>query len=182
MLEYITGAAAAWDCPISLERARSHDLLATLQAHPRTPDNMEVIKRWEDVRAQGWLTEEQKLLLRNLDQEHILLIDEGGKFVLLPYQQIENVAGAQRPGRAFIFERNRNIWVVYWHVSGEGFLELPLAAKQVSLMRDLGKPLPVKGNNKQTKLPLGERRYIEFHNLTRGQVIAAFQKATILSS
>ena len=182
MLEFATSVAAAWDCPISLEQPSHQDILLALEAHPRTSDNMEVIRRWEDVRAQGWLTQAQKLSLRNLEQEHTLLVDERGQFVLLPYQQIENVAGANAPGRAFLFERNGQVWVTYWHTSGEGFLELPLGAKQMTLMRDPGKPLAVKGNGKQTKLPLGERRYLEFHNLNRQQVTAAFQSAKILSS
>ena len=183
MLEYVSSVAAAWDCPISLDRAgASKNILAGLEAHPRTSDNMEVIRRWEDVRAQAWLTKEQKMSLRNLEQEHTLLVDEDGNFVLVPCDQIDNVAGTKAPGRAFLFERNGDIWVAYWHTSGEGFLELPLAAKQVSMMRELGKPLAVKGSSKQARLPLGERRYLQFHNLTRQQVIGAFQSAKISSS
>ena len=182
MLEYATSVAAAWDCPISLEQSSHEDILSALEAHPRTPDNLEVIRRWEDVRAQSWLTPAQKLSLRNLEQEHTLLVDENGQFVLLPYEQIENVAGTKAPGRAFLFERNGNIWAVYWHTSGQGFLELPLEARQMTLMRDPGKPIAVKGKDKPTKLPLGERRYLEFHDVNRQRVIAAFQSAKILSA
>jgi hypothetical protein len=181
MLEYVTSRAAAWDCPISLSQG-DPDFLGALDAHPRTPDNLEVIRRWEEVRATSWLTEEQKMALRNLDQEHTLLIDERGKFVLLPWKQIENVAGAKAPGRAFLFERNGNAWVAYWHTSGEGFLQLPIAAKQLALMKELGKSTAVNGNGKELKVPLGERRYLEFPKLTRQEVIAAFQNARILSS
>jgi hypothetical protein len=181
MLEYATSRAAAWDCPISLSRG-PQNLLQALQAHPRTPDNLEVIRRWEEVRAQSWLTEKQKMALRDLDQEHTLLIDEQGKFVLAPWEQIENVAGAKQPGRAFLFQRNGNIWVAYWHTSGEGVLQLPIAAKQATLMRELGESTHVKGNGKQLKVPLGERRYLEFSNLDRQEVIRAFQNAKILST
>jgi hypothetical protein len=177
MLEYVTSVAAAWDCTIAL-----FGDLPALEAHPRTADNLEVIRRWEDVRAQAWLTEDQKMSIRNVEQEHTLLIDENGKLVLLPYEQIHNVAGAAMPGRAFLFERNGNVWAVYWHTSGEGFLELPLAAKQVTLMKELGKPLAVKGDGNHTKLPLGDRRYLEFHGSTREQVTAAFQNAQIVTS
>jgi hypothetical protein len=177
MLEYVTSVAAAWNCTIAL-----FGDLPALEAHPRTADNLEVIRRWEEVRAQAWLTEDQKISLRNVEQEHTLLIDENGKFVLLPYEQIQNVAGAAMPGRAFLFGRNGNVWAVYWHTSGQGFLDLPLAAKQVTLMKELGKALVVKGDGNHTKLPLGDRRYLEFHGLTRQQVTAAFQDARILPS
>ena len=182
MLEYATSVAAAWDCPISLERGSHAELTSALEAHPRTSDNLEVIRRWEDVRAQDWLTQEQKLSLRNLDQEHTLLLDERGQFMLLPYEQIENVAGAKLPGRAFSFERNGNIWAVYWHTSGEGLLELPIEAKALTLMQELGRPLAVKKSRRGLELPLGERRYLKFDKLTRQEVIAAFQNAKILPS
>ena len=54
--------------------------------------------------------------------------------------------------------------------------------KQMTLMRELGKPLAVKGDGNVVKLPLGERRYLEFHNLTRKEVIAALQNAKILAN
>jgi hypothetical protein len=177
MLEYVTSRAAAWDCPIALVGD-----LAAMDTHPRTADNLEVIRRWEDVRALAWLTQEQKMALRNLEQEYTLLLDKRGEFVLIPCAQIENVAGKEAPGRASIFEREGNVWVAYWHTSGEGFLKVPLGAKQMTLMRELGKPLAVKGDGNVVKLPLGERRYLEFHNLTRKEVIAALQNAKILAN
>jgi hypothetical protein len=177
MLEYVTSRAAAWDCPISLVG----DLTA-MEAHPRTADNLEVIRRWEEVRARRWLTEKQKMALRNLEQEHTLLVNEHGEFVLVPCAQIENVAGTETPGRAFLFEHGGNIWVSYWHTSGEGLLELSLEPKQMKLMRELGKPIAVNGTGRKVKLPLGERRYLEFYKLTRPEVISAFQNAKILPS
>jgi hypothetical protein len=181
MLEYVTSRAAAWDCPISLSEGSS-DLLSALEAHPRTGDNLEVIRRWEDLRAQEWLTQEQKIALRNLEQEHTLLVDERGEFVLVPWDQIEGVAGAKAPARAFVFERNRKVCIAYWHTSGEALLEVALEATQLTLMREFGKPLAVKGNAKTVKLPLGDLRYVEFHQLTRQEAIAAFQNARILPS
>jgi hypothetical protein len=177
MLEYVTSRAAAWDCPIAMQS----DLQA-MDAHPRTPDNLEVIRRWENVRAQKWLTQQQKTALRNLDQEHILLVDEQEQFALVPCAQIEKVAGTDIPARAFVFEYLGSTWAAYWHTSGEAMLQIALPAKQIALMKDIGKPLPVKASGKQTKLPLGERRFVQLHNVTRQQAIAAFQNATILSA
>jgi len=177
MLEYVTSRAAAWDCPIAMLGD-----LSAMEAHPRTADNLEVIRRWESVRSREWLTSGQKMSLRNLEQEHTLLVDEAGEFVLLPWDQIENVAGEKDKGRAFIFERQGNVWVAFWHTSGEGLLEIPLATKQMTLMKELGKPLAVKGTSKKVPLPLGDKRYLEFHKLSRQEVIAAFQNAKILPS
>jgi hypothetical protein len=175
MLEYVTSRAAAWDCPISLVSD-----LEAMDAHPRTLDNLEVVRRWEEVRARRWLTLEQKISLRNLEQEHTLLMDERGEFVLVPCVQIERVAGGAAHGRAFLFEHEDSVWATYWHTSGEGVLQISLSAKQLTLMKELGRPLTVKTAGRQVKLPLGERRYLKFHNLTRREVIAAFEGATIL--
>jgi hypothetical protein len=175
MLEYVTSRAAAWDCPISLVGD-----LEAMDAHARTVDNLEVIRRWEEVRERRWLTQPQKMELRNLEQEHTLLVDQRGEFVLTPWTQIENVAGKDAPARAFIFEHQGTTWVAYWHTSGQAALELSLGSKQMTLMRELGKPMAVHGNNKNVRLPLGERRYVEFYKLTRQEVIAAFQNAKII--
>jgi len=175
MLEYVTSRAAAWDCPIAL-----NSNLQAMDAHPRTPDNLEVIRRWEEARASNWLTYEQKAMLRDLEQEHTLLVDEHGKFVLAPCVQIEKVAGGPAPGRAFLFEYRGSVWAAYWHTSGEGFLQMSLPAKQVTLMRELDKPLTIRTSGSHVKLPLGEKRYLRFGNLTRQEVIAAFEGATLL--
>jgi hypothetical protein len=177
MLEYVTSRAAGWDCPIALLGE-----LEDLEAHPRTADNLEVIRRWEDARAEGWLTEDQKAELRNLKQEHILLINEQVRFELAPYEQIDCAGGKDQPARAFLFERNGEVYVVYWHTSGEGILELPLEAQQLRIMKELGKPQLVKGRADTVKLPLGERRYLQGKGLSREQVITAFRTARILST
>lgn len=179
MLEYVSSRAAAWDCPISLSEGGS-DLLSALEAHPRTADNLEALRRWEEARIREWLTQEQKIALRNLEQEHTLLVDERGEFELVPWDQIQSVAGAKGPARAFVFERNRKVYVAYWHTSGEAFLELALKARQLTLMREFGKPIEVKGGTEKAKLPLGDLRYIEFHQLTRQEAITAFQMARII--
>ncbi|RLD36258.1 MAG: hypothetical protein DRI73_01000, partial [Bacteroidetes bacterium] len=129
MLEYVTSRAAAWDCPVSI-----HANLEKFDLHPRTPDNLEVLRRWEEVRAQKWLTEEQKHMLQNLEQEHILLINEQKEFEMLPYNQIMDVANGSREVRAFIFERNNDLYVVYWHISESKRLELPLASESIILL------------------------------------------------
>jgi len=104
------------------------------------------------------------------------------QFVLAPCVQIERVAEADAPGRAFLFEYQGSVWVAYWHTSGEATLQIALQAKQMTLMRELGKILPVKAAGKQTKLPLGERRFVQLHNVTHQEAIAAFRNATILSA
>jgi len=175
MLEYVTSRAAAWDCPVSV-----HVNLQRFDAHPRTPDNLEVLRRWEEVRVQNWLTDEQKKMLQNLHQEHILLLNENKEFELLPYDQISDVAGGSRDVRAFIFERNDDLYVVYWHISGEKNLSLNLNAANVKLCENPGEEenISSSGENSVT-VPVSNRRYLIFSDLSRDEVVSAFQNAKI---
>lgn len=172
MLEYVTSRAAGWSSIISLLGNLDH-----FRNHPRTADNLEVIRRWEEVRVTDFLTEEQKESLREPHQEHILLVNEEGNFELLPYEQIVNIANNSKGVRAFIFDRDNKTWVVYWHTSGEGNMELAVHAKKMTLFEDLGKEISL-GNEENIVIPVGNRRYILF-NLTKEEVIDLFSRAKI---
>ncbi len=176
MLEYVTSRAAGWDCPVSLQSN-----LALFDAHPRTADNLEVLRRWEEVRASHWLTEEQKKMLRDLKQEHILLINEKNEPELVPYYQIMNVASGSRDVRAFSFSRNDGRYVVYWHISGDRRLELPVQQEDITLLDELGKEVrtePASGG--RTIVPVGHRRYIKTTKLSAEELAAALSKARII--
>jgi hypothetical protein len=175
-LEYVTSRAAAWDCPISIQAN-----LELFAAHPRTTDNMEVLKRWEEVRAQHLLTVEQKQMLRDMKQEHILLVNEKNEFELQPYDQILNIANGSRDVRAFTFKRNKDLYIVYWHISGNKRLELPISSKDFTLMENLGKDIPVSSENGgKTVVPVGNRRYIKTNKLTKDELATAFSNAKII--
>jgi hypothetical protein len=175
-LEYVTSRAAAWDCPISI---MSNLKLFTI--HPRTPDNMEVLRRWEKVRADHWLTEDQKKMLRNLQQEHILLINEKDQPELQPYEQITQVAGGSREIRAFIFRRNNDLYVVYWHISGEKKLELPVKPGDIKLLQEIGKEIPlISDAGNRIVIPAGGRRYLMTSSLTKDELVKAFGDARII--
>jgi len=175
MLEYGTSRAAAWDCPVALMSS-----LPKFREHPRTPDNLEVMRRWEDARAAGWLTEEHKSALRNLDQEHILLIDEDAQFELAPYDRVEGAAGGSAEITAYVFERKGASYAVYWHNSGEAALELPAGPGDIALMKDLGAEIaPVSGADSTVTLPLAGRMYVK-SSLPKAALIEAFKNAKII--
>ena len=177
MLEYVTSRAAAWDCPISM-----HSNLKQFAAHARTPDNLEVIRRWEDVRARHWLTEQQKQMLQNLQQEHILLLNEKKELELVPYDQITDVARGSREVRAFTFIRNNEVYAVYWHISGNKKIELPVNSKDITVMENLGQEMKVHSgkDGKTALLPVGNRRYIKTNKLTKDELVAAFKNAKLI--
>jgi hypothetical protein len=175
MYEYGTSRAAAWDCPVTMM-----ERIDRFQTHPRIDDIFEVLRRWEDVRAKKWLTEEQKKELRKLDQEHILLINEKKEYELVPYDRIENAAGGSKDIIAYIFERNEERFVVYWHSRGSGNLELPLAGKCVTLEKELGdEPIPITVKEGAIVIPADNRRYLR-SRLSKEELIEAFNKAKLV--
>ena len=171
MLEYVTSKAAAWNSVICLVGN-----LDDLKRHPRTDDNLEVIRRWEEARETGFITEDKKEILKNAGQEYILLINETGKFELLPYRQITK---EKWKVRAFVFKRNNKTWVVYWHISGKGKIELPINESKVKLYKELGKEVKIKATSNGIILPVGNRRFLQF-DLTEAEVVDLFSKVKLL--
>ena len=112
MWEFGTSRAAAWDCPATIQMYPS-----VARMHPRIDDIMEVMRRWEDVRAKNWLTPAQKEALKSPVQEHHLYLNEKGEYEL---HEIEMLPTPERaPGiRGFLFERGGQRIVACWHTSG----------------------------------------------------------------
>ncbi len=176
MLEYVTSRAAAWDCPVSIQSS-----LERFDGHPRTSDNLEVLRRWEQVREKDWLTEEQKEELQNLNQEHTLLINEQDTFELVPYNRIMDVANGSREVRAFTFRRNGEVYAVYWHISDNKKIKLPISPQNITLLEGMGKEISIIDGKKEASviLPTGKRRFIKTSE-TKSELITAFEKAEIL--
>ncbi len=173
MLEFVTSRAAGWNSIISLLGN-----LDNFKNHARTNDNLEVVRRWEEVRVNGFLTDEMREKLKSHFDEHTLLINEKGEYELVKYQQIEDVADGNKSVRAFIFERNNKTWVVYWHTSGSAEIELNVNAKDITLYKDLGKEISVKESGNKVILPVNSRLYIEF-NLSSQEVKTLFKNAKL---
>ena len=114
MWEYGTSKAAAWDSPVSVQMN-----LGAAKAHPRTADILEVMRRWEDVRARNWLTPAMKTSLRVPGREHHLYLEPNGEYALYETEMLSSPAGAPHI-RAFAFERKGRQTVAYWHMRGKG--------------------------------------------------------------
>lgn len=174
MYEYVCSRGTAWDGPISIVAK-----LNELRNHPRTDDNLEVMKNWEDARIQGYFTAEQKEELKRRGQEHILLRDEKGNFEMLPYEEIQEPAGKGKDVKAFVLERKGKAWLVYWHIRGEGTLTLDVNPSEVKLYSKIGKRASFKKAKGQVILPIDNRKYVEFNNKTIDEVKALVKQAVL---
>lgn len=175
MYEYICSRGAAWDCPIALMGK-----LDQLRAHPRTADNLEVTRNWEEARIQKIFSPQQKEELKKTDQEHFLFKNEAGKFELIPYEKIENLAKNSEEVRAFLFERKGKTGVVYWHVRGAKYLRMPVDQSKVQLLergcKEISMNLAVaKG---YSIVPVDNRRYMMF-DLPKKKVLEIMSNAEL---
>ncbi len=176
-IEFVTGKAAAWDCPVSLQAEP-----AALARHPRTADNLEVFRRWEEVRAGKWLNGEQKRMLRDPEREFILLLDEKGAFELVPYERVATVAGGGREVIVYLFERKGALYAVYNHISADKRLELPLDPDGLFVLENLGDARAAAAGERGATavVPLGKRRYLRTSVPRRAELTEAFAHARIL--
>lgn len=174
MYEYGSSRAAAWDCPVTM----MCDFEA-FEKNPRTEDNFEILRRWEDVRAKKWLTQAQKDALKDTAQEHILLRNGVGEYELLPYDRITGAAGGDARVSAYVFERLGKTWVVCWHNTGKGVLTLPLKKTAVQYLAEVdGAEIFVEQSADGLHLPVAGRCYL-CTDLPREKVIHAFREATL---
>lgn len=119
MWEFGTSRAAAWDCPVTVHMSRNQTRI------PRFDDLLEVMRRWEDVRAKNWLTPAQKEALKSPTQEHHLYLNEKGEYELHEIEMLPTPAAAPQL-RGFVFERNGKRCVAYWHIGGSETAEIAL--------------------------------------------------------
>lgn len=171
LYEYGTSKAAAWDCPITIQ---TH--LERFASNPRTDDILEVMRRWEDVRAKNWLTAEQKLALRNPEREFTLLLDVDGDYELIPCHRLST----GKDLTAYCFTRQSRTWVVCWHTRGAADLFLPIGAEKLQAEPQFGSqtvmPEPVDGG---CRIPVAGRQYYST-NLSAAQLAAAFARGQLL--
>ena len=167
---YSSAKAAAWDCPATMISDRKF-----FGENPRLYDILEVLRRWEDARTSGFFTAGQKEQMKDLEQEHILLINEEKQYELQPYYRVE--LPEDRPITAYTFTRGDESWAVYWHQAGEGKLKLPVDSAELQLYEELWQP-PVSLEDGPAILPADKCRYVKTA-LPREKLVEVFQKAEL---
>ena len=131
MWEFGTSRAAAWDSPTTIQFN-----LRRITTHPRRDDLLEVIRRWEDVRARKWLTPAQKAALKSPTREHHLYVNERGEYELHEIEMLPPPPKAKSI-RAFVFECNGRRVICCWHISGAATIEAPLGPNGASVVREV---------------------------------------------
>ena len=169
--EYGTSKAAAWDCPATMQAN-----IERFRLHPRTDDILEVMRRWEEARCTGLLTDEVKERLRDPESEFTLLRDGCGRLVLCKYERLETCAHIT----AYAFAYEEKTCAVYWHNRSEGRLKLPLAEGSFLLRDELcGNEVTVENQEGYTVIPAGGKRYI-VSDISPEKLRETFARAVLL--
>lgn len=171
--EFGTSKAASYDCPATMQAN-----ISRFKQNPRTSDVFEVMRRWEDVRAKNWLTNEQKLMLRQPDKEFTLLINANGEYELVEYTQV-SVANGNSSVRAFVFERNGKAYATLWDDKGESLVRLD-ENSVASYTKELEtEPLSIDRSNGKADIRISSKAYIA-SSLSISELTSALNNATII--
>jgi hypothetical protein len=151
--EYGMMRATAWDCPATV-RMRAPSKHGTA---PLRDCSLDVIKRWEDAKANGFFTEEIKKDLREYDGEALLFVNEDGNFELHKVSEVKCADGVY----AFTFERGSKAYASICCVGEERKLSLSLASSKVSYFDDKsGEKFAVSESGSDSVISVGSRRFL----------------------
>lgn len=176
VFEFGLAKAVSCDCPVTIF-GHQYD---RFNAHPRTDDIFEVLRRWEDAKMRGWFTPEDKAMLKQPDKEHILLIDENGDYELCEYSQIKKAFGGTKDATVFVFTRKGKTYVVLWHNKGSAKVSLPIEADKLTYETALGgDTIPIEADGNNSILPIEKRWYLST-DLSVDAIVDAFENAKLI--
>ena len=170
IFEYGSCKAVAWDCPTCIS-----DTPDVYAQHKRINDIFEMLRRWEDARRYGFLTDEQKEALKDAEKEFTLLINENGEYELAEYFEIKI---PDSKISAFSFERCGKSYVVYWHNEGSARLRVKLSG-ELTLTEDIGKEaLEIGREDGEIIIPADNKKYL-CSSLPIGELRRAFENCKV---
>ena len=168
MIEFSTSRAAGWDTGTSLWTT-----VAWSEANQRNDDILEIFNLWERAREENFLTEKDRMALRDPHVEHTLLVNEMGNLELLPYFKLKNINIKEI--RAFYFRRKGEFWVVFWHTTGEGRFILPIDKNNIEIFSSLdSEPIELDIQQGKTLIEVSNRNYMRLKNISLSQIESAF--------
>ncbi len=164
--EFGTSRAASWDCPVAVLTD-----LSVMAKNPRTKDNLEVLRRWEEYRP--LLTDEEKLELRSAENEHTILKTDSG-YALVKYERVNTPSDIT----AYVFEYEKKAYATLWHKTGEGKVTLRLDGKKISYKNEfIGDNLPITEEDGEITVSVSDKAYLS--GATKDELVFALSSCKI---
>lgn len=159
-IEYLMCKSLALDAPISLQTS-----FTAMEAHPLTPDILEIIRQYEEIRAAKAVSAADTQRLAELQQDFVLLpaVLRPGKreAEFAAVEAVENAAG-MRDVRALVGARGEDTVVTLWHRLGkEGKLVVDLAGTPSVTAYDVnGDRVAIESTDGRLSMPLDHCRLL----------------------
>ena len=172
--EYLMVKSLAYDLPISLQTS-----FGRMESHPLTPQILEIVKVYEELRMAGTLDKETRDKLREMGRDFILLQGQDRRR-FIEVQEMPSVAGSQDV-RAFVGDLNGGAVATVWHYIKDGKLTLTVDPSRVSAISFLGEPIAIeKGDGKVTVAVNSMRTTLLFDGIPAEQVRGILDKGAFV--
>ena len=109
--QFLASKAFAWNAPLTVVVTSSK-----LTRHPRTDDNLQVLKRWSDARSNARFTETQRAAIRDPAREFWLVDDPTGESAAPILVEVKKIASDPTRGE-FTYPYNDRLYTVTWNPS-----------------------------------------------------------------
>lgn len=156
-IEYLMGKSLAYNAPISLQTS-----FARMDAHPLTPDILEIVRQYEALRAAGTVPIDVRQTLGKTGQDFILLPDRlrasDAAATFAAVAPLESLAGG-RDLRALCGDWDGGAVASLWHFVGKpGTLILPSVRLDVYDVH--GRPVEIVRASGQIRVSVDQRRLV----------------------
>lgn len=179
-IEYLMAKSVALDAPISLQTS-----FAAMEAHPLTPDILEIIRQYEEIRAAKTIAAADRQRLAELQQDFVLLPaalrTDKAKPEFVEMEPVEKAAGT-RDVRMLIGSRGEDTVATLWHRLGkEGRLVIRLNGSPAVTAFDVqGHRIAIEAAGNRAAIPIDCRRLVVlFAGSTPAAVREAIGSATL---
>jgi hypothetical protein len=156
-IEYLMVKSLAYNAPISLQTS-----FARMEAHALTPDILEIVRRYEELRFSGRVPTLICEQLKEQGRDFVLLPetmepqDAVPRFV--PVQEVAEVAGTHDV-RSFVGAWREATVATLWHYLGNDG-KLVLDVPRVAAYDVRGRSVAVERHGSQSRVPLDHRRLL----------------------
>lgn len=176
-IEYLMCKSLAYNAPISLQTS-----FRRMEAHPLTPDILDIVRQYEELRLSHTVPSETLERLKEQDRDFVMLpdrlLDQNCSARFVRVERAKEVAGTEDV-RAFLGSWQDGIIATLWHYAGKPGTLL-LDTDQATVYDVRGRPVQVDGSHANTKIPVGRHRLlVHFSNLSPGATRKLFNQATL---
>ncbi|MEW6354984.1 MAG: hypothetical protein AB1696_01545 [Planctomycetota bacterium] len=170
--EYLMVKALAYNQPLSLQAS-----FRNMEEHPLTPQILEIVKIYEDLRLGGKVDEATREKIKEMGRDFILLQGQDRR-QFVEVHEMPSVAGTQDV-RSFVGDLNGGSVATVWHYVKDGKLTLEVDPKRVTAITFLGEPVELAKAEGKVTIPVTNwRTTLVFDGIPAKEVRAILDKGT----